>query len=241
MVAFASETTAAQQDVLDIVAKLPAGRLFSEALSTDDRLSLLEALPRLEASNPTATPSTSSRLEGEWSFALVLGPPQGVVQSPTRELALLFYAGGFSPGVFGLAVSDRLPDTLLSVSALSLVVRPAQPRAEVVAQASVAGTAATVRVESTLAVETGTRLLEKWTAVDVNNNRLELPAQLLYQRRLFLTYLSDTLAVIRDEGGGVSILTRKPSAFGAVPAADVPRANGVEVEVVTATPLDAAQ
>jgi len=243
-VAFTGATSTAQQDVIDAVSKLPAGKIFADALPVDARLSLSEALPRLEAANPTPTPSTSSLLEGAWQFVMVSGPPPGIVASPTRELALLFYSGGYGPGIAGLAISERLPETLLSVNGLTLNVRSSQPRAEVVANVKLGGTTeATVRVESTLAVESGSRLLEIWSSVEVSgpvNQKLALPEQLQYKRRIFVTYLDDVWAVIRDEGGGASILKRvNKSMTEQLPAmermmTEDPVVNGVDVEVMDA-------
>ena len=38
-----------------------------------------------------------------------------MVPSPTREIALAMYAGGYSPGIFAYEVIGRLPDSLLTV------------------------------------------------------------------------------------------------------------------------------
>jgi hypothetical protein len=120
----------------------------------------------------------------------------------------------------------------------------------VIAKCKLAGTAATVRVESNLEVETATRIMETWTAVDIAGpaqQRFELPAQLQYKRRLFITYLDADWAVLRDEGNGVSILKRNKeaneeanasgvdSAVAAAPAAPAPVVNGGDVEVLDST------
>ena len=207
--------TAGHDNVKAAVLKLaskPSLRLSSD-LDASDRLLLAEQLPRLEAASPEPTPTTSALLEGEWTFELVGAPPPGILPSPTREAALLLYSGGFSPGVFGLSLSQRIPSSLLSLRKLALVVRPAAPRAEVTAEFSIAGgnNALSVSVFSKLEVSTSQRICETWSDVIVNGRSIALPLQFQYKRTLFITYLDDSLLVFRDEAGCPSILTRKPA------------------------------
>ncbi len=198
--------------------------------------------------------ASPSRSQGDWDFALVGAPPQGLLASPTREAALLLYAGGFSPGVFGLSVAERLPTDLVQVQRLQLLVRPSQPRAEVVADVALLGGAQLrVRVRSQLAAESAVRLRETWQELALNDtvNPVQLPANLQYRRvalsctcllarvltacrigrasrRLFVRYLDETMAVLRDESGAPTILVRDPraSVAAAAPPASAPQQNG---------------
>jgi hypothetical protein len=89
------------------------GKLSRETTPTvQDRLLVCEMLPHLEAKNPTTNPAYSPYLDGEWELIYSGGVSPGPVPFPTRELSLLMYAGGFTPGMF-----------LMSVSALSLASR----------------------------------------------------------------------------------------------------------------------
>ena len=65
---------------------------------------------RLESTNPTADPATSPLLNGVWDVAFQ-GYAPGPLPSPTRPLALALYAGGFTPGIAGLAAARLLPDS----------------------------------------------------------------------------------------------------------------------------------
>eukprot|EP00959_Pyramimonas_sp_CCMP1952_P229397 4796467-Pyramimonas_sp.AAC.1 len=68
--------------------------------NAQDRLLVSEILPQVEASNPTTNPAYSTLLDGEWEVIYSGGVSPGPVPSPTREIALLMYAGGFTPGMF---------------------------------------------------------------------------------------------------------------------------------------------
>lgn len=239
---------------MELLSTLPPGKLTTSSVSETMRLQLVELLPQLErycVSEPTSSP----HLEGTWSVAYVVRSPRlcprvsrslsylrararvlqgtpapGLLPSPTREAALLLYAGGFSPAVFGLAVSEKLPSNVLSVNELTLAISPLQPRATVTADVSAFGRAATVRISSSLEIESASRLLETWSSVDVGNGFTALPAPLQYKRRVFVRFLDDTLAIIRDETGTPTVLTR---AGGSEPSTPHPAA------AVTAT-ADAA-
>ena len=67
--------------------------LTAAGLPSYSRFTLMELLPRLESANPTAAPATSAQLDGEWALRYAGGPAPGLVNSPTREIALLLYAG----------------------------------------------------------------------------------------------------------------------------------------------------
>jgi len=72
-----------------------------------------ELLFKLEPTNPTASPATSPLLNGEWDLVYQGGYAEGLVQSPTRQIALFVYAGGYAPTLFGLTLARLLPDSLL--------------------------------------------------------------------------------------------------------------------------------
>lgn len=79
-------------------------QLKAELEGSRARLVINELLLQLESVNPTDSPARSPLLTGGWSFAYNGNIAPGPVPSPTRPIALLMYAGGFSPGTFGLTV-----------------------------------------------------------------------------------------------------------------------------------------
>ena len=83
-------------------------QLKTELEGAQSRPIINELLLQLEAKNPTPAPTDSPLLTGSWKFAYNGSIAPGLVPSPTRPLALAMYAGGFSPGNFGLAVRPLL-------------------------------------------------------------------------------------------------------------------------------------
>uniref|UniRef100_A0A061RTB3 Plastid lipid-associated protein/fibrillin conserved domain-containing protein n=1 Tax=Tetraselmis sp. GSL018 TaxID=582737 RepID=A0A061RTB3_9CHLO len=86
-----------------------------------------EILLKLEWKNPTPAPTKSEVLTGGWKFAYYGGIAPGLASSPTRPLALALYAGGFSPGAFGLAVADLLPKNVVETQDFTLCIAGIDP------------------------------------------------------------------------------------------------------------------
>lgn len=179
-------------------------------MSESSRYQLMELLPKIEASNPTPSPATAALLEGEWQLKFVGGPSPGILNSPTREAALLLYAGGFSPADFALTVLDKLPRGFIRLEALTVTIGPNAPRCEGVAKVSIMDRDVTLRIKANLDVETGSRLAESWVEASADGlQAVAIPANLQYTRRRFVTYLDETVALLRDESGTPTILTRE--------------------------------
>ena len=56
--------------------------------------------PYPQSTNPTRTPATSPLLNGVWNLKVVGSYGSSKITSPTREIALFLYSGGYSPAVF---------------------------------------------------------------------------------------------------------------------------------------------
>ena len=90
-------------------------------ISEDTRTKINEALLKLEALNPTADPTSSSLLNGIWTLRYAGGySSEGTLPSPTRQLALFLYSGGYSPGLFALSLAQKLPAGLVEVGDLEI-------------------------------------------------------------------------------------------------------------------------
>mmetsp|Transcript_23409 Transcript_23409/g.71986 ORF Transcript_23409/g.71986 Transcript_23409/m.71986 type:complete len:278 (-) Transcript_23409:316-1149(-) len=191
--------------------------------SESTRSSVLELLSKLEPANPTEAPATSPLLNGCWAVAYT-GYAPGPLQSPTRPIALALYAGGYTPGLAGLALADMLPDSLLSVGELTVTVSRDQPRVEASTTVSVVGAGARdIKIQASLEAETAMRLKETYDSFELpTGGKRQFPAPLKYQRKLYVTYLDDELLVARDDSGVPSILLRKalPDWFEGVPSTD---------------------
>ena len=61
---------------------------------------------------------------------------------------------------------------------------------------------------SSLVSESASRLRETYDAVMVNGNKFDLPANLKYERTLYITYLDDDTLVVRDDSGAPDVWVR---------------------------------
>jgi len=202
---------ASEADKDDLLATVVDGPATS--VSNSKRIVVNELLLKHEAANPTEAPAASDSLNGVWELVYSGGYSQGLLQSPTRQIALFLYAGGYAPGQFLLQAAGALPESILSVSDLSVSISRNQPRAESKSTVQVASTTFDLSVASTLETESDVRLKETYTAVNVNGNNMEVPSSLQYSRLLYVTYLDEDILVVRDESGVPEILVRKEKEF----------------------------
>ena len=105
--------------------------LLSGGLQTpsDMQGEINEVLLSLERSNPTASPAQSTLINGVWGlqYAGTLAP--GVIDSPTRELALSIYSSSYNAGVLKTLLNKLPFDASLSDVAISIVsLEAGQPR-----------------------------------------------------------------------------------------------------------------
>ena len=193
--------------------------------SKSTRAAVLELLSKLEPSNPTDSPATSPLLNGRWTVVYT-GYAPGPFNSPTRPIALALYAGGYTPGLAGLAIAETLPDSLVSVGDFTVTISRDQPRVEASTTLSLAGAGARdIKIQALLSAETGMRLKETYESFQVSgfvDKKQDFPKPLKYERTVFVTYLDDELLVARDDSGVPSILLRKalPDWFEGVPSSD---------------------
>ena len=91
------------------------------SISKETRSSINEALLKLESMNPTSEPTSSSLLNGVWSLRYAGGyADDWALASPTRQLALFLYTGGYSPGLFALSLASGLPSNFVEVGDLEI-------------------------------------------------------------------------------------------------------------------------
>ena len=210
--------TAAQEDGLKADLMSTVGG-FGSSITSSKRVLVNELLIKLESENPTEAPATSPLLNGEWELMYTGGYGPGLADwSPTRQLALFVYAGGYAPAAFGLQLASLLPNELVEVAVPTIAISRNQPRIESRSEVTIGNTAADVKITSTLETESDVRLKETNSAVSVATGSdtpraFELPSQLQYSRLLFVTYLDDDLLVVRDETGVPEVLLRKEKEF----------------------------
>lgn len=208
-----AESQTAKSDLLSTV------QGFGSMVSGSKRVLVNELLIALETANPTEAPARSPLLNGEWELMYTGGYGPGIIDwSPTRQLALFLYAGGYAPAAFGLKLAQFVPDNLIQVGAPIIAISREEPRVEARSQVQFGNSATDVKITSTLEAESDTRLKETNSAISLTTGSstpraFELPQQLQYSRLLFITYLDDDLLVVRDDTGVPEILFRKEKEF----------------------------
>jgi hypothetical protein len=183
--------------------------------SSETRTAINEALYKLEALNPTKNPTLSPLLNGVWELRYVGGyAPDWALPSPTRQLALFLYSGGYSPGIFALGLAQKLPAALVDVGDLEISISRQQPRVEAsIALKLFGGAESTVKVTARMDVESDIRLRETYESATVLDRNIELPLALQYARDMYVTYVDEDLLIIRDASGVPEVLVRKEKTF----------------------------
>lgn len=185
--------------------------LDSDVTSSETRASINEALLKLECMNPTPDPSSSSLLNGVWTLKYAGGyDSEWALNSPTRQVALFLYSGGYSPGLFALSLANTLPSSLVEVGDLEIAISREQPRIEASIDVQVFGGASnSVVVKAALEPKSDVRMTEIYEAASVLGQDVDLPKAVQYSRELYITYLDEDILVVRDGTGVPEILMRK--------------------------------
>ena len=117
--------------------------------------------------------------------------------------------------VMGLTAARMLPDALADVGSLEIAITRDQPRVTASTSVSLAGLGAQdFEVQTSLEAETGIRLKETYASLKAFGREQDIPANLRYSRKLFVTYLDEDILVMRDESGVPDVLLRKGSPEG---------------------------
>merc|ERR1712003_115669 len=199
------------------------------------RMQINEMLYQLESRNLTMYPTTSPLLNGVWEFKYLPGIAPGFVPSPTREIALFMYAGGYTPGKFLFDVSQRLPSSLLEILETKITISPSQPRGKITASVKVFNNSFPVELRTSLDAESDVRMREIYLDAEAVGRDVTIPANLRTERVFYITYLDEDLLISRDESGTPDVLYR---AAGASQAAEEEEKG--EEEVVASVEPDAA-
>ena len=187
------------------------------APSEEKRAEINEVLLKLEALNSTPQAATSPLLNGVWELTYAgLYSSKGSLLSPTRQLALFLYSGGYSPGLFALQLAKQLPSNLIDiVGSLDITISREAPRVEgQVTVKTLIGGDSSIKVKSNLEVVSDIRLRETYeSATGLGGQAVDLPGFMQYSRDVYVTYLDEDLLVIRDGSGVPELLIRKEKSF----------------------------
>jgi len=199
--------------ISSVLDRLPTALSVS---NQDQRTSINEALLKLEQLNPTENPATSPLLNGVWELRYAGGyTSEGAINSPTRQLALFLYSGGYSPGIFALSLAQQLPSNLVKVDDLEISVSRDQPRVEARVKVGFFGQTPQqdIVVRCELMAQSGVRLQEVYESAEVLGQPISIPTQMKYRRDLYVTYVDNDLLIIRDDSGVPEVLVRKEKVF----------------------------
>lgn len=175
------------------------------------RSQINEMLYQLESRNPTQYPTTSPLLNGDWEFKYIAGIAPGPVPSPTREIALFMYAGGYTPGKFIYDISNKLPSSLFEISGTKISISASQPRGQISANVKVFNNSFPVTLRTSIEAESDVRMKETYLDAEAVGRDITLPSQLRTERVIYITYLDEDLLISRDESGTPDVLYRVAS------------------------------
>ena len=202
-------STATETVVSSIMDYLPSSLATSGSITAQDRASINEAVLKLEALNPTEDPVYSPLINGVWTLRYAGGYSEPKIPSPTRDLALFLYAGGYSPGLFALSLAQKLPSQLVEVGDLSISISRGQPRIEAKVDVTLlGGTDESVVVTARLMEDSGLRFTETYESASVLGQTVDIPEALQYSRDLYVSYVDEDILVVRDGSGVPEILVR---------------------------------
>lgn len=187
---------------------LSKGTGLKGAADAANRAEVNELVLGLEKNNPTEEPAASELLNGGWEMIYTGGYAQGFIDSPTRELALLVYTGGFKPGLLA-NLMDKLPPGLLDVDYVDLKISPDEPRVEASLKVGVAGNTQQITTEGSLIQQSPVRLRETFKRARAFGQAVDLPGSFMLSRDLLVTFLDDDLLIARDESGSPDVWLRK--------------------------------
>ncbi|KAL3776299.1 hypothetical protein ACHAW5_002608 [Stephanodiscus triporus] len=203
-------STASESVVSSIMDYLPSSLASSGEISSSDRASINEAVLKLEALNPTKDPVYSPLINGVWTLRYAGGYSEPKISSPTRDLALFLYSGGYSPGLFALGIAQKLPSQLVELGDLEISISRVQPRIEAKIEVKLfGGSTDTIEVKARLEEDSGLRFTETYESATVLGQMVDLPEALQYSRDLYVSYVDEDILVVRDGSGIPEILVRK--------------------------------
>ena len=117
----AAEPNEVEAQVDSVFDLLPTDLAGADSMDAAKRADINEALLKLERMNPTDDPAFSPLLNGVWTLRYAGGySNEWALPSPTRQLALFLYSGGYSPGLFALSLAQKLPKALVELGELEI-------------------------------------------------------------------------------------------------------------------------
>mmetsp|Transcript_56785 Transcript_56785/g.183933 ORF Transcript_56785/g.183933 Transcript_56785/m.183933 type:complete len:323 (+) Transcript_56785:59-1027(+) len=206
------------------------GDTLEEVLRTEGKPTrgrINEAILKLERLSPTVDPVYSEMLDGTWNILYTGTFAPGLLSSPTRELALFLYGGGFSLGNALSSFASGFWGQNLGVTLASKTVKIVAGRdVEASVEVEVAGQRRKLSYTAELMPLSAQRMSEEVVSVNLPDplGKQDLPLEL--RRSIIVTYLDDEVMVVRDESGVPDVLVREGKTKG------IPVMEEVELDLV---------
>jgi len=202
-----------------------------------------EAIVSLERLNANEEPVYSLELDGTWTVKYTGSYAPGLLSSPTRELALFLYGGGFSLGNALSSFTQGFWGQSIGVKLGSKQVRIESGRdVEAVVEVDVAGRKEKLEYKAELMPLSAFRMSEEVISVKLPDplGNQDLPLEL--RRSILVTYLDGEIMVVRDESGVPEVLVRELAAVQPADSMAVPEATtqGDSTQTEDQVLLDAA-
>jgi len=168
-----------------------------------------EMILRLEQMNPTTEPAYSELIDGGWLVEYSGTYAPGVFSSPTRELALLLYAGGFSLGNALSSFANGFWGQSLGLQLGPKKVQISDGR-DVTAnvEVEVSGQKQSLSYKADLFPLSSVRLSEEVLSVDLPEPLGQQEPPLELRRTVLITYLDKEMMIVRDESGVPEVLIK---------------------------------
>jgi len=207
---------AAENDVsslkADLMSLLDDDELAKEVLRPEGkpiRGRLDELIVQVERQNPTEEPVFSESLDGEWMVKYAGSYAPGLLSSPTRELALFLYGGGFSLGAALNSFSSGVWGDATGLKVLSQRVSIIDGRTvDAFADIEAFGQTQSLSYMAELTPLSGARMSEEVTTLELPSPLGMVQPPLEIRRQILVTYLDSDLMIVRDESGVPEVLVR---------------------------------
>jgi len=230
-------STTSESVVTPLMDVLPSSLASSVEISAEDRASINEAILKLEALNPTEDPVYSPLINGAWTLRYgggmrgedsepkIPSPTREIalflysggyspVPSPIREIALILFAGGYLPGLFALGLAQKLPAQFVELADVEISISQSRPRLikgkiDFKLFGGSVGSENAIEIKGRLEEESGLRFTEILESASVLGQTVDFPGALQNSRNLYVSYADDDILVVRDGAGVPEILVRK--------------------------------
>lgn len=169
-----------------------------------------EAIVKLERFNPTEEPVYSDILDGTWKVKYAGAYAPGMLSSPTRELALFLYGGGFSLGNALTSFAQGFWGQTIGVKLGGKTVR-IQGGRDVDASAEVEffGRKDKLSYSAELMPLSPVRMSEEVVSMELPPPLGKQDVPLEMRRSILVTYLDQDTLIVRDETGVPEVLVKE--------------------------------